>query len=77
MGGQRHALAALPPAMTQYTLCRKLGGIQGWSGRVRNTPSPPGFDPRTVKPVASCYTANTHMYMSRYICKGSVAYLRF
>ena len=56
MGGQRHAPAALLPGKTRYPLYRRLGGPQGRSGRVRKISSPPGFDPRTVQPVASRYT---------------------
>jgi hypothetical protein len=33
-----------------------LGGPQGRSGRVRKISPAPGFDPRTVQPVASRYT---------------------
>ena len=33
-----------------------VGGPQGRSGRVRKISPPPGFDPRTVQPVASRYT---------------------
>jgi hypothetical protein len=33
-----------------------LGGPQGRSGQVRKISIPPGFDPRTVQPVASRYT---------------------
>jgi hypothetical protein len=51
--GQLHALAALPPGMTRHPLCRSLGGPQGRSEWVRKISSPPGFDPRTVQPVAS------------------------
>jgi hypothetical protein len=54
--GQHHALAALPPEKTRYPLYRRLGGPQDRSERVRKISSPPGFDPRTVQPVASCYT---------------------
>jgi hypothetical protein len=43
MGGQHHAPAALPPGNTRYP---------GRSGRVRKISPPPGFDPRTVQPVA-------------------------
>ena len=53
VGGQRHAPAVLPPGMTQYPLCRRLGGPHGRSGRVLKISPPPGFDPRTVQPVAS------------------------
>ena len=56
VGGQHHAPAALPPGKTRYPLYRRLGGPQGRSGRVRKISPPPGFDPRTVKPVASLYT---------------------
>jgi hypothetical protein len=55
-GGQRHAPAALPPGKTRYLLYRRLGGHQGRYGRVRKISPPPGFDPRTVKRVASRYT---------------------
>jgi len=51
--GQRHAPAALPPEKTRYPLCRRLGGPQGRSGQVRKISPLPGFDPRTVQPVAS------------------------
>jgi hypothetical protein len=56
VGGQHHTPAALPPVKTQYPLYRRLGGTQGRSGRVRKISAPPGVDPRTVQPVASCYT---------------------
>jgi hypothetical protein len=56
VGGQRHAPAALPPGKTRNLLYRRLGELQGWSGRVRKISLPPGFDPRTVQPVASPYT---------------------
>jgi len=55
-GGQRHAPAALPPGKTRYPLYRRLGGprtgLDGWG---KFGPPPPGFDPRTVHPVASRY----------------------
>jgi len=56
VGGQRHAPAALPPGKTRYPLCRRLGGPQGRSGRVRKISPAPEFDPRTVQPLASRYT---------------------
>jgi hypothetical protein len=46
----------LPPGKTRYSLYRMLGGPQGRSGQVRKISPPPGFDPRTVQPVASRYT---------------------
>jgi hypothetical protein len=56
VGGQRHALVALPPGMTQYLLYRRLGRPFGRCGRVLKISPLPGFDPRTVQPVASRYT---------------------
>jgi hypothetical protein len=56
VGGQSHALAALPPGMTRYPLYRRLGGPQGRSGQVLKISPPPGFDPRTVQLVAILYT---------------------
>ena len=47
--------AALLPGNTRYPLYRRLGGAQGQTGRVREISSPPGFDPRTVQPVAIRY----------------------
>jgi hypothetical protein len=56
VGGQRHAPAVLPLAMTRYTLYRRLGRPQGRSARLLKISPPPGFDPRTVQPVASRHT---------------------
>jgi hypothetical protein len=56
VGGQRQAPAALPPGKTPYPLYMRLGGLQGWSGRMQKISTPPGFDPRTVQPVSSRYT---------------------
>ena len=56
VGGQRHAADALPPARTRYPFYRRLGGPQSRSGQVLKISPLPGFDPRTVQPVASCYT---------------------
>jgi hypothetical protein len=56
VGGQRHAPAALPPGKTRHPLYRRLGGLQFRSEQVQKISPPPGFDPRTVQPVASRYT---------------------
>ena len=56
VGVVRHAPAALPPEKTRYPVCRRLGGLQGRSGRVRKFSPPQEFDPRTVQTVASRYT---------------------
>ena len=53
VGGQRHAPAALLPGKTQYPLYNRLGGPQDHSGWVWKISPSPGFDPRTVQPVAS------------------------
>ena len=44
---------SLSPGKTSYPLYRRLGGHQGRSGQVRKISHSPGFDPRTVQPVAS------------------------
>ena len=44
------------PGRDPYPSYRRLGGPHGRSGQVRNISPPPGFDPRTVQPVASRYT---------------------
>jgi len=56
VGGQHHALAALPPGKTWYPLHRRLGGPQGQFGWVQKISPPPEFDPQTIEPVASRYT---------------------
>jgi len=56
MGSQLYVPAALPPGKTRYPLYKRIGGAQGRSGRVRKISIPPGFDLRTVHPVASRYT---------------------
>jgi hypothetical protein len=56
VGGQLHAPAALPPGKRPGThFTGGWVGPQGRSGRVRKISPPPGFDPRTVQPVASRY----------------------
>jgi len=47
---------SLPPGKTRYPLYRRLGEPQNRYGQVRKISPPPGFDPRTVQPVASRYT---------------------
>jgi hypothetical protein len=49
----------LPTGKTQYPFYSRLGGPQGRCGQVRKMSPPPGFDPRTVQPVGSCYTDYT------------------
>jgi len=43
---------SLLPGKTRYPLYGRLGGPQGRSGQVRKISPTPGFDPRTVQPVA-------------------------
>ena len=56
VGGQRHAPTALLPGKTRYAMYRRLHAAPGpvWTGG--KSGPPPGFDPRTVEPVASRYT---------------------
>jgi len=56
VSGHRYAPAALPLGKTQYPLYRRLGGPHGWSRWVWKISPPPGFEPRTVQPLVSCYT---------------------
>ena len=53
VGNSHQAPAMLPQGMTWYPLYRRMGGPRGRSGRVRKISPLPGFDPRTVQPVAS------------------------
>jgi hypothetical protein len=71
-GGQRHAPATLSPGKTRYPLYWKLGGPQGQSGWVPKISPPPGFDPRTVQPVASRYTdcATRPTHFTDLICRA-------
>ena len=57
VGGQRHAPAALPPGKRPDTHCTRgwVGPRAGLDGCGQSRP-PPGFDPRTVHPLASRYT---------------------
>jgi hypothetical protein len=43
----------IPWKHIRYSLYKRLGGSQGLSGRVRKISTPPGFDTRTVQPVAN------------------------
>ena len=54
VGGQRDAPAAFPRERPGAHM--RLAGSHGRSGRVRKISPTPGFDPRTVQPVASRYT---------------------
>jgi hypothetical protein len=57
VGSSRHAPADYNPGKeTRYPLHRKLGGSEGRSGHLREISHSPGFDSRTVQPVASRYT---------------------
>jgi hypothetical protein len=56
---------SLSAGKTWYPLYRRLRGLQGRSGQVRKISPPPGFDPRTVQPIVSCYTD----YANRPTCR--------
>jgi hypothetical protein len=56
VGIQHHTSATLLPGEIPYPLYRRLGGPQGWCGRVQNILPPLGFDFRTIQPVVSHYT---------------------
>ena len=67
VGGQHHAPAALLPGKTRYPLYRRMGRPQDRSGRVRKISPQPGFDARTVQPVASRYTDCTVLALQIYV----------
>ena len=56
VGGQRHAPAAFTPGKDPVPIVHEAGWVTGpvWTG-AEILASPPAFDPRTVKPVASRY----------------------
>ena len=56
VGGQCHALAALPLEKTWDPPYRRLGRSQDQSEWVQEISPPPGFDPWTSQPVMSRYT---------------------
>ena len=51
-GSASRPCRSLPPGKTRYPMYRRLVGPQCRSGQVRKISPPPGFDPRTVQPVA-------------------------
>jgi hypothetical protein len=55
-GSASHPGSSLPPGKNRYPLYTGLGGPRGRSGQVRKILPTPGFDPRTVQPLASRYT---------------------
>jgi hypothetical protein len=65
---QRQDPADLPPGKNLYPLCRRLGGLQGRSGRVWKISPPQGFDPGTVQPAASRYTGYDQFYSDSSPC---------
>jgi hypothetical protein len=67
-----HSSHFTPLKETRYPLYRRLGKPQGRSGWVLKISPPPGFDPRTVQPVASRCTESTRIasviYTSSNMC---------
>ena len=61
VNAMRHAPAVLPPGNTRYPSYRRLGEHQGRSGQVRKISPTPGFDPRTIQPVATRYPGPTRI----------------
>ena len=83
-GSASRPCRSLTPRKTRYQLYRRLGGPHSRSGQVRKISPPPGFDPRTIQPVASRYTdyatRPTHVHnirnIIRYVFRLSVAIFR-
>ena len=55
-GSSPHPGHFSPGKETWYPMYRRLGALQGQSGRVWKISPPPAFDLQTVQPVASRYT---------------------
>ena len=71
VAGQHQTPAALPPGNTRYPFNKRPDGLQCRSGQMKISP-PPGFDRRTVQPIASsctdyCDVCNP-MYVCMYVC---------
>ena len=67
VGGQHHALAALPPGKTRYPLYRRLGGLQGPSASCMHqsnilTLSTPSWN-RTI--LYNFYLHNNHQFFDK------------
>jgi len=57
VGGYRHEPGRFTPGKhTRYPLFRRLGGPQGWSGRVQIISPIPEFEHQTVEPAGNRYT---------------------
>ena len=57
VGGQYHAPATFNPGKeTWYPLYTRVHWPQGWSVWVQKILPLPEFNPRTIRPVVSCYT---------------------
>ena len=70
-GGERQTSVAL----TRYPLYQRLGGPQDRSGRVRKISPPPGFNPRTVHPVASTKRQIAFFVCLQLVCMSEELYL--
>ena len=53
VGGQHRVTAAFSRERATVSIVQEAWWAQGWSGRVGKTSFTPGFDPRTLQPVAS------------------------
>jgi hypothetical protein len=56
VGGNAMPQLLYPLGKTWYPLYSRMGGPLGWCGQVQKILPLPGFNPRTVQPVASRYT---------------------
>jgi hypothetical protein len=56
VGGQHHAPVAIPSGKDPVPVVQEAGWAAGPVWNVAENLSHPGFDPRTVQPVASRYT---------------------
>jgi hypothetical protein len=65
VGGQRHVPATFTAGKDPVPIVQEAGWIPGPVWTSAENLAPPGFDPRTVQPVASRYTDWTSLYILR------------
>jgi hypothetical protein len=73
VGGQHHAPATLRRDEIRYPLCRRLDGLQGWSGRMYKVSPPAGVQTLWLV-VSGCadYVGPAALYVCMYIITKNV-----
>lgn len=76
VGGQCHAMVALPPGERSGTRSKAgwVGPRAGGLENVNKISSPPGFNPQTIQAIASCFTdwaipaPTNHLFITVNVC---------